>query len=52
MLLAGTLDGQNGDALDDERLREIASSTLCRCTGYLPILAAAREATALLANWI
>jgi hypothetical protein len=42
-----TLGGQNGDELDDElddeRLREIASSNLCRCTGYLPILAAVRR---------
>jgi carbon-monoxide dehydrogenase small subunit len=47
MLLAGALDGTDGD-LDDESLREIVSSNLCRCTGYLPILAAAREAAALL----
>jgi xanthine dehydrogenase iron-sulfur cluster and FAD-binding subunit A len=47
-----TLGGQNGDELDDERLREIVSSNLCRRTGYLPILAAAREAAALLTNRI
>jgi 2-furoyl-CoA dehydrogenase 2Fe-2S iron sulfur subunit len=46
MLLAGALTGP--EAPDDERLREIVSSNLCRCTGYLPILAAAREAAALL----
>jgi carbon-monoxide dehydrogenase small subunit len=38
-----------GQQLDDERLREIVSSNLCRCTGYRPILAAAREAVSLLA---
>jgi carbon-monoxide dehydrogenase small subunit len=51
MLLAGALsepDAGDLDDLDDERLREIVSSNLCRCTGYLPILAAAREATVLL----
>jgi carbon-monoxide dehydrogenase small subunit len=59
MLLAGALagpgdgepgDGEPGDGeLDEERLREIVSSNLCRCTGYLPILAAAREAAAFVA---
>jgi aerobic carbon-monoxide dehydrogenase small subunit len=42
--LAGLGDGEPGDEPDDERLREIVSSNLCRCTGYLPILAAARDA--------
>jgi carbon-monoxide dehydrogenase small subunit len=53
MLLAGALTGSDGRAapdLDDELLREIVSANLCRCTGYLPILAAAREAAALLAG--
>ena len=30
--------------LDDDRLRELATSNLCRCTGYLPILDALRAA--------
>jgi aerobic carbon-monoxide dehydrogenase small subunit len=46
--LAGLGDGELDDELDDERLREIVSSNLCRCTGYLPILAAARDAAAFL----
>jgi carbon-monoxide dehydrogenase small subunit len=41
MLLAGALS--DGGEIDDDRLREIVSSNLCRCTGYLPILAAARD---------
>jgi carbon-monoxide dehydrogenase small subunit len=49
MLLVGALAGPGAGALDEERLREIVSSNLCRCTGYLPILAAAREAAAFLA---
>jgi carbon-monoxide dehydrogenase small subunit len=49
MLLTGAL-GASGGEPDDERLREIVSSNLCRCTGYLPILAAAREAAAVLAG--
>jgi carbon-monoxide dehydrogenase small subunit len=48
MLLAGALATSGEGEPDDERLREIVSSNLCRCTGYLPILAAAREAAALL----
>ena len=54
MLLAGALTehgrelGQERD--DEERLREIVSSNLCRCTGYVSILAAAREAAGLLAG--
>jgi carbon-monoxide dehydrogenase small subunit len=49
MLLAGALAGPEDGDLDDDRLREIVSSNLCRCTGYRPILAAAREAARLLA---
>lgn len=49
MLLAGALPGPGGGAPDDEWLRELVSSNLCRCTGYLPIMAAAREAAAVLA---
>jgi carbon-monoxide dehydrogenase small subunit len=30
--------------LDDDRLRELATSNLCRCTGYIPILDALRAA--------
>jgi carbon-monoxide dehydrogenase small subunit len=62
MLLTGALAGPRSpvageaggevedDDFDDERLREIVSSNLCRCTGYLSILAAAREAAVLLAD--
>src|SRR6266545_764200 len=58
MLLAGAFAEQEGQGQgqgqgqepDDERLREIVSSNLCRCTGYLSILAAAKEAAALLAG--
>jgi len=42
MLIAGCLE--EDPAVDDDRLREIVSSNLCRCTGYQPILAAARAA--------
>jgi carbon-monoxide dehydrogenase small subunit len=49
MLLVGVLTGPDAADLDDERLREIVSSNLCRCTGYRPILAAAEEAATLLA---
>jgi carbon-monoxide dehydrogenase small subunit len=48
MLLTGALADVGDGELDDERLREIVSANLCRCTGYLPILAAAREAAAFL----
>lgn len=47
MLLAGSL---RGDSIDETELRSLVSSNLCRCTGYLPILAAAREAAAELAE--
>jgi 2-furoyl-CoA dehydrogenase 2Fe-2S iron sulfur subunit len=47
MLLAGSL---RDESIDESALRELVSSNLCRCTGYLPILAAAREAAAELAR--
>ncbi|MEW6122307.1 MAG: (2Fe-2S)-binding protein [Pseudomonadota bacterium] len=31
---------------DEDRIREVISGNLCRCTGYLPIVAAALEARA------
>jgi carbon-monoxide dehydrogenase small subunit len=30
--------------VDDERVRELLAGSICRCTGYGPIVAAAREA--------
>jgi aerobic carbon-monoxide dehydrogenase small subunit len=42
MLLAGAL--REDPDLDDAALLELVSSNLCRCTGYQPILAAARAA--------
>jgi xanthine dehydrogenase small subunit len=32
------------EALDGRRLRELLAGNICRCTGYAPIVAAAREA--------
>jgi aerobic-type carbon monoxide dehydrogenase small subunit (CoxS/CutS family) len=29
---------------DEDRIREVISGNLCRCTGYLPIIAAIMEA--------
>jgi carbon-monoxide dehydrogenase small subunit len=37
MLAAGALDADATIANDPERLRELLSSNLCRCTGYEPI---------------
>jgi len=31
---------------DEERIREVLSGNLCRCTGYIPIIAAVMEARA------
>jgi carbon-monoxide dehydrogenase small subunit len=31
-------------AADEERIRDVLSGNLCRCTGYIPIVAAALEA--------
>ena len=42
MLAAGALR-ENPD-MDDEEIREVISSNLCRCTGYQNILAAVRAA--------
>jgi carbon-monoxide dehydrogenase small subunit len=41
MLAAGTLEQQPD--IDDESLREVLSSNLCRCTGYQNILRAVRQ---------
>jgi aerobic carbon-monoxide dehydrogenase small subunit len=41
MLAAGTLEQQPD--IDDEALREVLSSNLCRCTGYQNILRAVRQ---------
>lgn len=42
MLLVGALEA--GSDLDDDALIEVLSSNLCRCTGYKPIIDAARQA--------
>jgi aerobic carbon-monoxide dehydrogenase small subunit len=34
MLAAGAIEGDPGIADDPERLRELLTSNLCRCTGY------------------
>ena len=41
LLAAGTLEQQPD--IDDESLREVLSSNLCRCTGYQNILRAVRQ---------
>ena len=41
-VLSAWLRDREPDA-DEERIREVLSSSLCRCTGYGPILAAARR---------
>lgn len=46
MLAAGALR-ENPD-LDDEQIREVLSSNLCRCTGYQNILKAVRAAAVVL----
>ncbi|WP_432839601.1 (2Fe-2S)-binding protein [Dactylosporangium sp. CA-092794] len=49
MLAAGALEADPGLAADPDRLRELLTSNLCRCTGYEPIrravIAAARAMT-------
>jgi len=41
MLAAGTLDKQPN--IDDDELRSVLSSNLCRCTGYQTIIDAVRD---------
>ena len=48
MLLAGYAFLASEDARDDESLIEYLSGNLCRCTGYLPIVAAMLRARQLL----
>ena len=45
-LLAGAIDaaGRDGTTLSEPDLVDLVGSNLCRCTGYRPILAAARAA--------
>ncbi|MGI8329171.1 (2Fe-2S)-binding protein [Actinomadura scrupuli] len=46
MLAAGALESDPGIADDPERLRELLTSNLCRCTGYEPIRRAVLRAAA------
>ena len=48
MLIAAALEANPG--MDDEELLELVSSNLCRCTGYVGILEAARAAARRLAG--
>lgn len=48
MLLAGELAEDPDLDADPERLRSVLASNLCRCTGYVAIEAAARQAAAAL----
>ncbi len=52
-LLAGTLDRavELGTTLEERDLAELVGANLCRCTGYRPILAAARQAAAEMGVW-
>ena len=42
MLMLATWLVERGTPVDDEELREVIASNLCRCTGYLNILEAVR----------
>jgi carbon-monoxide dehydrogenase small subunit len=46
MLAAGALEADPGVAADDEKLRELLTSNLCRCTGYAAIRRAVQRAAA------
>jgi carbon-monoxide dehydrogenase small subunit len=48
MLLAGALDQEPDLDADPERLTGVLASNLCRCTGYVAIEAATRQAAAAL----
>lgn len=48
MNLAAFLE-ENSDPTDEE-IREAVSANLCRCTGYVPILAAVRKAATMLSK--
>lgn len=43
MLMLATWLVERGTPVDDEELREVMASNLCRCTGYLNILKAVRD---------
>jgi xanthine dehydrogenase small subunit len=44
MAMTGLLEESNGDAFDENAWRRGLTGNLCRCTGYTPILDAARKA--------
>lgn len=43
MLMLATWLVERGTPVDDDELREVMASNLCRCTGYLNILKAVRD---------
>jgi carbon-monoxide dehydrogenase small subunit len=43
MLMLSTWLVERGTPVDDEELREVVASNLCRCTGYQNILKAVRS---------
>jgi carbon-monoxide dehydrogenase small subunit len=48
MLVAGA--GAEISAMDDDELKDLLSSNLCRCTGYTTIMAAVKQAAAALSG--